>query len=252
MSKRKGASMKDKLGYLYIRKIKKWMFCPCCQKGKMTINKKSTMWTCEDCGYKLSAAEFEDDYVFWFCDECGRYLNVQTGFDRKAKKHVCAECGFENDTTFDNIKGICSDCGKVIPDADNTLCADCLLARRAKAKERLIAAGKIAGVAAAVAGATYLAMKSDGDENSEYLSLPDDEDDDETTSTEYPTCNMCGSLMTEFDGWAWYTCPDCGNSVRIIDGVTTWESEIFKPGKKEFHSDFELADFCHGGDLTED
>ena len=36
----------------------------------MTIDKKSTVWTCEDCGYKLSADEFEDNYVFWFCDEC--------------------------------------------------------------------------------------------------------------------------------------------------------------------------------------
>ena len=38
------------LTYAYIRKIKKWMFCPACQNGKMTINKKSTLWICEDCG----------------------------------------------------------------------------------------------------------------------------------------------------------------------------------------------------------
>ncbi len=63
------------LTYAYIRKIKKWMFCPACQNGKMTINKKSTLWICEDCGYILSADEFEDDYVFWFCDECNTYLN---------------------------------------------------------------------------------------------------------------------------------------------------------------------------------
>ena len=43
----------------------------------MTIDKKSTVWTCEDCGYKLSADEFEDNYVFWFCDECQTYLNNQ-------------------------------------------------------------------------------------------------------------------------------------------------------------------------------
>ena len=41
----------EALTYAYIRKIKKWMFCPACQSGKMTINKKSTLWTCEDCGY---------------------------------------------------------------------------------------------------------------------------------------------------------------------------------------------------------
>lgn len=42
-----------------------------------------------------------------------------------------------------------------------------------------------------------------------------------------PVCDMCGSLMTEFDGWAWHTCPECGNSVRIIDGEVKWEREIF-------------------------
>ena len=67
-----------------------------------------------------------------------------------------------------------------------------------------------------------------------------------------PTCKTCGTKMTEFDGWAWYTCPECGNSVRVIDGKMTWHDEIFRPGKKELRSDFELADFCHGGDLTED
>ena len=35
---------------------------------------------------------------------------------------------------------------------------------------------------------------------------------------DYPTCDMCGSKMTEFDGWAWYTCPECGNMVRVLDG----------------------------------
>lgn len=68
-----------------------------------------------------------------------------------------------------------------------------------------------------------------------------------------PTCRSCGAQMTEFDGWAWYTCPECGNRVRIIDGEVQWENEIFKTKKSEqFHTDFELADFCHGGDLTED
>ena len=67
----------------------------------------------------------------------------------------------------------------------------------------------------------------------------------------YPTCKTCGAMMKIFDGWAWYTCPECGDSVRIIDGVTTWKDEIFSKGTKEHHSDFELADFCRGGDLTE-
>ncbi|WP_195514059.1 hypothetical protein [Turicibacter sanguinis] len=144
--------------YAYIRKVKKWMFCPACQQGKMTINKKSTLWTCEDCEYTLSADEFEDNYIFWFCDECNTYLNNQEGFDRNASRHICKKCGYENDTTIDNVKGICSDCGKIIPDPDGSLCFDCKFVRRQKAKERLATAIKVAAevvvvVAAAVAGA---------------------------------------------------------------------------------------------------
>lgn len=33
--------------------------------------------------------------------------------------------------------------------------------------------------------------------------------------SKYPTCKTCGTKMTEFDGWAWYTCPECGNSVKL-------------------------------------
>ena len=151
--KKKRKSIVDTLTYVYIRKIKKWMFCPACQNGKMTINKKSTLWICEECGYKLSADEFEDDYVFWFCDECNTYLNNQDGFDRYATRHICQKCGYENDTTFDNVKGICSDCGKTIPDPDATLCIDCKQARKAKTKERLNTAGKFVVVAAVAVGA---------------------------------------------------------------------------------------------------
>lgn len=181
MKKPKTAKRKNLLEtftYAYIRKIKKWMFCPACQQGKMIINKKSTLWTCEDCGYKLSADEFEDDYVFWFCDECNTYLNNQEGFDRSAPRHICKKCGYENDTTFDNLKGICSDCGKVIPDPDGTLCADCRMARRQKAKELLSTAGKVAGVVAAVAGAVYLSSQTSDDEtHTDYIPFPGGDDE---------------------------------------------------------------------------
>ena len=43
----------------------------------------------------------------------------------------------------------------------------------------------------------------------------------------FPVCASCGASMTDFDGWAWYTCPECGNSVRNIDGGAKWEREIF-------------------------
>lgn len=69
----------------------------------------------------------------------------------------------------------------------------------------------------------------------------------------YPTCDCCGAKMTEFDGCWWYTCPECGNRVRSHeDGSWSSYHDIFKPGTKEHHSDYELADFCHGGDLSEE
>lgn len=68
----------------------------------------------------------------------------------------------------------------------------------------------------------------------------------------YPTCKTCGAKMTNYDGVSWYSCPDCGDRVRIVDGVTTWHDEIFRSGKKEINSDFGLANLCRDGDLTED
>lgn len=69
----------------------------------------------------------------------------------------------------------------------------------------------------------------------------------------YPTCNACGEKMTGFDGDMWYTCKECGNRVRKNDdGTWTWYEEIFHTGSKEFKSDYQLADFCHGWGLSED
>ncbi|MBO5248039.1 MAG: hypothetical protein J6B54_01935, partial [Clostridia bacterium] len=158
----------NRIQYAYIRKIKKWMFCPACQKGKMSINKKSTMWTCEECCYQLPADEFEDNYVFWWCDECGTYLNNQECFDRNASKHICRKCGYENDTTFNNIKGICSDCGKTLPDPDATLCTDCRQERR---KKWLTVGGVV--VAAAAVSVAHLASQPANDSDDYTLPLDD-------------------------------------------------------------------------------
>ena len=249
-------SIMDRLAYAYIRRIKRWMFCPSCQQAKMRINKNSTTWICEACGYKLDADEFEDDYIFWFCDECKTYLNKQEGFDRKATKHICRKCGYENDTIFSNVKGVCSDCGEIISDPDGTLCVSCRQERKDKAKKLLINATKVVGTVAAVAGAAYLDHRSFKEDKDTDKSFPDTSDNEEEVyglgEGVYPRCRTCGATMTGFDGWAWYTCPECENRVRIIDGKETWYNEIFKSGKKQHHSDFELADFCRGGDLTED
>lgn len=129
-------------------------------------------WICKECGYQLSADEFEDDYVFWFCDNCDAYLNNQENFDRGADRHICRNCGYENDTTLDNVKGICSDCGKVIADQEATLCPECKQRREQrreqKAKEWLAKAGKVVGVVTAVAGAAaYLASQISSDDSTE-------------------------------------------------------------------------------------
>ena len=150
---KKRKSIADRLTYAYIRKIKKWMFCPSCREGKMALRKKSALWICEDCGYQLSADEFEDGYVFWFCDECNAYLNIQEGFDPNVNVHICTKCGYKNATSFSNIKGVCSDCGKTLPDPDATLCVDCRQVRRQRSKEALLAASQAAGAIAATAGA---------------------------------------------------------------------------------------------------
>ena len=58
--------------------------------------------------------------------------------------------------------------------------------------------------------------------------------------------------MTDFDGVSWYSCPKCGNMVKANDdGSMSWESDVFAKGSKNHKSDFELADFSRGGDLTE-
>lgn len=256
-AKKSRKNLIDRATYAYIRKIKKWMDCPACKTGKMAINKASTLWQCEDCGYKLSASEFEDDYVFWFCDKCGSYLNNQDGFSRKAKKHICKKCGYENNTTIANMKGICVDCGKTLPDPEAKRCVDCKLKRREKLKNGLIMGAVVAGIAAVAAMLT--SSSTDNTEEGSYPMFPlpdeDPEEDGEVYGLgpeNYPTCRTCQTLMTEFDDWAWYTCPDCGNKVRIIEGKWDWYDELFKAGKKEHSSDYGLANFCRGGDLFED
>ena len=90
--------------------------------------------------------------------------------DRYAKKHLCQNCGYENDTTFDNIKGVCTDCGATIQEGSK-LCADCKQKRRNKAKDWLEITVKAVGVAAVAVGAVCSAI-SETDSTSDYIPLP--------------------------------------------------------------------------------
>lgn len=218
----------DKPTYAYIRNIKRWMFCPVCG-DKMQLIHKSFIWKCQKCDYSLSVKEFENDYVFWFCDGCNTFLNNQPGFDIKKKRWVCSKCGHDNDITYENFKDICLDCGvKIDSDAKYGLCDTCRAERHEKRVNRLKTGVKVVGVIVAAAGAAYLAAKnSEGDNSASsvdygHLDAGDGSDND------YPTCDCCGSKMTEFDGCWWFTCPECGNRVRKNDdGSWNRENEVF-------------------------
>ena len=154
---------------------------------------------------------------------------------------------------------ICAECGKVISNPTEVLNTDFAKDCRAELKKNLEISGVIVGVFVSIGLFLHIASKSEGDSDYMDSSLAaDDEDDIEDDEVfglgdgNYPFCKVCGSQMTEFDGWAWYTCPECETRVRIIDGRETWHSEIFKDGKKRLLSDFQRADFCRGGDLSED
>ena len=115
----------DKLTYLYLRKIKKWMFCPNCNEPTLKINKAGITWFCSECGYKLDNTDFEDDYVFWFCDKCNTFLNIQEGFDINDDIWFCDKCGCLNDISLENLTGICKYCGKDLENPDQTICEEC-------------------------------------------------------------------------------------------------------------------------------
>lgn len=188
----------DKATYFYIKRIKKWMFCPVCKDGKMTFNKKKKSWQCEECEYELSENEFTNDYIFWFCDGCDSYLNVQEGFDLNASSWTCCNCGHETPLTFDSITGVCSECGKSLPDPDATLCADCRQKRKEMAIEKLKSLGTIVGIGAIA----LLAAVSSGDNDNRPYSetkptyIDDDDIDDEANNGLH--CAHCGNSDERF------------------------------------------------------
>ena len=44
------------------------------------------------------------DKIDWYCDKCGCYMNDQEGFDTSTGRWICAECGYENDVSENNIR----------------------------------------------------------------------------------------------------------------------------------------------------
>lgn len=157
-------NINDKLSYFYIKNIKRWMQCPVC-KHKLLFKKNNNSWSCNNCDYSLKEIEFLDEYVPWFCDNCDTYLNNQVGFDKNSSKHLCQECGYENDTPFENIKGTCIDCGNVLTNPNMKLCENCKKQRKEKAKEWLTKTGKIVATTVFLAGSAYLAIRLSDNED---------------------------------------------------------------------------------------
>ena len=178
--KKKHSDITTHLKNIYVQKVKRWTICPACQCGKMSFNKSVEAWECRNCGHQFLSKDFAKNQVYWFCEECNCYLNQQTGFDYNESKHICQNCGYENDISLDTVKGICVDCGAILSDADRTLCSACKRARKQKAKEHLLAAGKVVGAAAAlVAGAPCIisAVKEEVDSNTYPIDSVEDDSD---------------------------------------------------------------------------
>lgn len=210
--------LNEKVTYAYIRNLKRWMFCPACG-AKMHIQSKTDTWKCEGCNYTLSNKEFQAGYIFWFCDGCNAFLNKQDGFNLKEKRWICTCCGYKNDLITDNIADICKDCGKALPTGTKrSICDGC---RATRIRKAVRIGAKLGGLALTVGTVILATKKSNDTAGSEF-------DGSVTPDIDYPTCKTCGARMTEFDGWAWYACPECGNSARVTDdGTVTWQNEIF-------------------------
>ena len=97
------SSLKDKVIYFYIRNIKRWMYCPACQNGILTVKSNNKTWKCDKCEYSIFVKEFESGVVFWFCDNCGTFLNIQQDFNPKSGHFICKKCGLVNDVSEQNI-----------------------------------------------------------------------------------------------------------------------------------------------------
>ncbi len=189
----------DSLTYFYIKNIKRWMFCPVCNQ-KLYFSKKTKAWECNSCNYTLPETEFLDDFVFWFCDGCGTYLNIQTGFDRKALTHICEKCGFNNDTSFSNIKGECKDCGRLLDNPDATICNDCKTKRMAAARDFCMQAASFCKELS-----SSLNKKEEGDNEMGFFS------------------DLLGSFTRDFSDGA--TCPICNNRCYWSEDEETWICE---------------------------
>ena len=121
---------------------------------------------------------------------------------------------------------LCKKCNAILPEnSTKETCEECVHARKDKMIATTKSVAKGVGFVLFIIGTlfAYAYLSSDDDR----LESSDNDTDSPSDNDSYPICDACGDKMTIFDDWAWYTCPTCGNSARIIDGTTTWSREIF-------------------------
>ena len=205
----KGKNISDILTYAYIKRIKRWMECPVCHK-RMLFSKKEKSWICHNCEYTITEDDFLDDFVFWFCDGCNDYLNAQPGFDRKGVSWVCTKCGFNNDTTFNNLRGQCKDCGTLLMNPDATICPECKTKRLQKAKAVLDASADLCFTLADT-------VRPEETSNPNYAYPYDDDDEMEETEMK---CANCGNTDTSslWDEGDTIYCSICHHRTSVASG----------------------------------
>lgn len=205
----KGKNISDILTYAYIKRIKRWMECPVCHK-RMLFSKKAKSWICHNCEYAITEDDFLDNFVFWFCDGCNDYLNAQPGFDRKGVSWVCTKCGFNNDTTFNNLRGQCKDCGILLMNPDATICPECKTKRLQKAKAVLDASADLCFTLADT-------VRPEETSTPNYAYLYDDDDEMEETEMK---CANCGNTDTSslWDEGDTIYCSICHHRTSVASG----------------------------------
>lgn len=137
---------------------------------------------------------------------------------------------------------MCSDCGKLISDPDATLCLDCKRARREKAKQWLITAGKVVGAVAAVAGVAYLASQSTDEDNTDNFAITNGDKEEETNMVKYKIIldgeeqDEVFSTEEDAEEYALYLCGCSREGAEIL--------HLSNPGDYDYDEDeFEYPDY---------
>ncbi len=121
---KKDHRLRESLYNEYLRRIKKWAFCPDCHH-KMNLDSGLEKWICDHCGYEISSDLYDSDSQFWYCEKCGSLLNRQESFLAETQRHKCEKCGNINYIGSLNARRICRKCGIAIHTREGYYCKVC-------------------------------------------------------------------------------------------------------------------------------